>query len=278
MKSIHKITVIFLFLAVFCGFTASAQEIRKSRSPAPGVEYLFFNAGRIGAVNGKGIGIHVLRIDPYRAKLRLLAASEYDKKLRTAADWCREFKLIAAINAGMFLKDYLTNVGYLRNGAHVQNGRWNGKYRSALAFDPQKPGLPPAIMVDLDTPDAKDMTADYGAVVQNLRLLRADGVNVWEKSDRQWSEAAVGMDKEGRVCFIFCGAPMPMWKFNKMVSSLGLGIVRMMHMEGGSLASLSVKGAGIALNLAGAYETGALESGHVNGAQMPLPNVIGVAR
>lgn len=276
MKSIHKVTVIFLILAAFCGFTASAQEIRKSRSPAPGVEYLFFNAGRIGAAGG--IGVHVLRIDPSRAKLKLLAASQYDKKLRTASEWCREFKLIAAINAGMFLKDYLTNVGYLRNGAHVQNGRWNGKYRSALAFDPQKPGLPPAIMVDLDTPDAKNITADYGAVVQNLRLMRANGVNVWEKSDRQWSEAAVGMDEDGRVCFVFCGTPMPMWKFNELVVSLQLGIVRMMHMEGGSLASLSVKGEGMTLDLAGVYEAGAPESGRVNGAQMPLPNVIGVAR
>jgi hypothetical protein len=219
--------------------------------------------------------IHIVRIDPAKAKLKLLLASEYGKKPLTTAQWCKEFNLVAAINAGMFQKDYLTNVGYLRNGSHIQNRRWNSRYKSVLAFDPRKAGIPPAIIVDLDAANATKGLESYNAVVQNLRLIKGNGVNVWGKSDKKWSESAVGIDKEARILFLFCRSPLTMWDFNEMIKSLGLDVVQLIHMEGGPLASLSIRTKDITLNFTGSYET-AIRPDDENREQWPIPNVIGV--
>jgi uncharacterized protein YigE (DUF2233 family) len=275
MMQFRKVRYLFISL-IFLSYASGAfgQTLpERVKNPFPGLEYLLFRVETPDA-SGNGARIHIVRIDPVRAKLRLLAASEYDRKLRTASEWCQDFNLAVAINAGMFLKDYSTNVGYLKNGKHIQNGRWNNKYRSALAFGPRKEGIAPAIMIDLEDPDAKAKLQDYDAIVQNLRLMKAPGVNVWEKSEKKWAEAAVGMDKEGRVLFIFCQMPLSMWKFNDLVASLGIRIVRLMHVEGGSLAGLSIRAGDLAVDLAG-FETGP-ETGTRNALQMPIPNVIGV--
>ena len=238
-----------------------------------GMEYRTYQQSTPSAGGSK---IHVLRIDPSRLRLKLLAASQGDGKLRTASEWCHDFRLLASINAGMFLKDYSTNVGYLRTGAHIQNGRWNRRYASALAFDPANQDRPSALMVDLDEPGSRKKLEGYGAVVQNLRLLKADGQNVWAPSDRKWSEAALAMDRQGKILFFFCQAPMAMWQFNQIIMSLGLDIVRAMHLEGGPLASLSVNTGNLSLDLAGLYEWGG-SAENLSGRQMPIPNVIGVA-
>lgn len=239
---------------------------------AKGIEYGIFHVNsplRIG--DGK---IHIVRLDPAQVKLKLLLASEHDKKSLTTAEWCKDYNLIAAINAGMFQKDFLTNVGYLRNGLYKQNKRWGSKYKSVLAFDPIKTGLPPVIMVDLEEPDAMKKLEDYNAVVQNLRLLKGNGINVWEKSHKKWSEAAVGMDNKGRILFLFCWLPYSMWEFNEMVNSLNLGVTRLMHMEGGPTASLSIRSRNVNVDLAGGLEA-ATEQDDNNSELWPIPNVIG---
>ncbi len=279
-KSWEKVSIALTAIPVLCVISAvlpagaAPPAPEQLRTPAPGIEYSAYRI--ISSEKGSDENrIHVVRIDPAAARLKLLTASEHDGKLRTAREWCRDFNLVSAINAGMFAKDYSTNVGYLRNGDHVQNGRWNRQYRSALAFNPKRAGIPAAVVVDLDETDARRKLEDYASVIQNLRLMKADGVSVWQKSDRKWSEAAVGIDREGRVLFIFCRKPLPMWKFNEMLGSLGLGILRLMHMEGGSWASLSVRSREFKIDLAGDFESGE-ENGGANFSQMRIPNVIGV--
>src|SRR5207253_11039229 len=111
-------------------------------------------------------GVKVVRVDAARARLRAVTASAADGKPRTAADWCDGRKLVAAINLGMYLDDHLSNVGHAHAGAHVNQKRWNPKYQSVLAFGPKKPGIPAAVMVDLDSPSAQ--LEDYDNVIQNL--------------------------------------------------------------------------------------------------------------
>ncbi len=265
-------------LGVLCWFgvarAALAQEPIRVEQLAAGMEYRIYG---ISAPMSPAVKIHVLRIDPSRFKLRLLTASQTDAKLRTASAWCDDFHLLAAINAGMFLKDYSTNVGYLRVGSHIQNGRWNRKYASVLALEPLVPGMPAALMVDLDEPESKKKLTSYGSVVQNLRLLKGDGQNVWERSEKKWSEAAVATDREGKILFLFCQTPLTMWDFNRIITSMGLHIVRGMHLEGGPLASLSIRSGQTSLDLAGVYEFGGDATENISGRQMPIPNVIGVA-
>ena len=239
------------------------------RAIAPGVEYATFPFGGASGV------LYVVRVDPARATLAFGLASEHEGKARTAGEWRRDLGFAVAINAGMYATDGRTNVGCLRDGAHANNARWSADYKSALAFGPKKKGIPAAAMFDLDGARRPAALADYGSVVQNLRLLKRAGRNVWSRQDRRWSEAAVGMDDRGRVLLMFCRAPLSMWEFNEALRRLPLGVVQAMHVEGGPEASLSIHAGKVDLDLSGSYETGFNEN-DAQRRQWPIPNVIGV--
>jgi len=264
-----KKLLLSLALIVLISVYSSTGYTELWKNLANGIEYRLF------PINS-GVGnLHIVKIDPTQAKLTLLLASEHDKRLRTAAQWCEEYNLIAAINAGMFQGDYLTNVGYLKNGSYIQNKRWKSQYKSVLAFDPTGSGLPSAIMVDVENHSDLRNIHDYASVIQNLRLMKGRGVNVWSKSDRKWSEAAVGMDKGGHVLFVFSRYPFTMREFNEVIKSLDLGVVSMMHVEGGPLASLSIRAKDVMIDLTGSYESD-VHPDDTNNIQWPIPNIIGV--
>lgn len=229
---------------------------------APGVEYAKLDE------------LHVVRVDATRAKLRAVMASALDGAPRTAARWCDEQKLVAAINLGMYLTDHRSNVGHAHAGAHVNHKAWVKDYQSVLVLHPKRAGLAAAALLDLDVPGARERLADYDTVIQNLRLIRAPGVGVWPAQPRRWSEAAVAIDREGRVLFVFTRKPYSMKQFNEILLALPLGVSAAMHVEGGPEASLSVRGP-IKLDLNGSFESGFMESDGVS-AQWPIPNVLGV--
>lgn len=264
--------VILVAAAVSLCLATEGQTREVWRYLEKGVEYGVFPV--YTPAEGRVV-FHVVRLDPGQVRLKLILASERDKKSRTAGGWCRDFNLVAAINAGMYQGDYLTNVGYLRNGSYVQNKYWHRKHKSALAFGPRKIGLPAAIIMDLDERSVISRLNDFDAVVQNLRLMRCDGVGVWTRSEKKWSEAAAGMDRAGRILFLFCREPMTMKRFNETVRSLDLNAVCLMHLEGGPLASLSIRTERFSLDLAGSYENMVPVNGG-QGEQWPIPNVIGV--
>jgi hypothetical protein len=239
------------------------------RKLQPGVEY---------AVIGDGDErLHVVRVDPGRAKVVAALAKASDKQPRTAGQWCRERGLAVAINLGMYQADHLTNVGHAHVPGHVNNRHWSSTYKSVLAFAARKPNLPAAILLDLDTADAQARVADYDAAVQNLRLIRSPGQNMWGKQERRWSEAAVAMDKQGRILFLFSRHPYAMRDFNAKVLALPLAVATAMHVEGGPEASLSIHAGGVDLDLNGSYETDFNENDD-EAQQWPIPNVLGVAR
>lgn len=250
----------------------------------PGVEHAeLVSTGAASPVAPATGRFHVVRIDPHRARLRAVMASQgaspAERQPRTAAAWCQRERLVAAINLGMFLDDNVRNVGHAEGAGHVNQPRWVGKYKSVLAFAPRRPGLPAAVMVDLDTPGARDKLADYGTVIQNLRLIKGPGQNVWsepaDRPPRRWSEAAVALDRAGRVLFLFSRAPYSMAEFNRRVLALPLDITHAMHVEGGPEASLSLCTKQHRLDLNGSYETGFVEDERVT-EQWPIPNVLGV--
>jgi hypothetical protein len=213
--------------------------------------------------------LHVVRVDPAQARLTVALASEEKGAPRTAAEWCRASHLSVAINLGMLQGDGRSNVGYLRHGKHINNGRWND-YGAVLAFDATK-----AIWLDRDRSNPSQQTAAYDVVVQNLRLITTGRKNVWSASNKRWSEAAVAIDSKGRLLFVFSRAPWSMREFNALLLQLPLDVAGAMHVEGGPEASLSIHGGGVDLDLAGSYETGFWENDG-NRQQWPIPNVIGV--
>ena len=214
-------------------------------------------------------GLSVVRVDPAQARLTVALASEEKVAPMTAADWCAAAQLSVAINLGMFQTDERSNVGYLRHGKHINNGRWND-FGAVLALNATK-----ALWLDRDRSDVIQQTAAYDIVVQNLRLITTDRRNVWAANDRKWSEAAVAIDSKGRLLFLFSRAPWSMRDFNAFLLQLPLDVAGAMHVEGGPEASLSIHGGGVDLDLAGSYETGFLENDS-NKRQWPIPNVLGV--
>jgi hypothetical protein len=218
--------------------------------------------------------IHIVRVDPRLRRLEAVMSGGDDAKLRTAEKWCRERHLAVAINMGMYEQDRQTNTGYARKGGYLNNGHWGTKYKAALGFTPARAGAAPTFMADLDNPADQARLADYGTVIQNLRLIRS-GHNMWQKQDRRWSEAAVGVDTEGRVLFIFSRYPHTMKELNDILLSLPLALDGAMHVEGGPEASLSIHAGGVNVDLNGSYETGFVEN-DTERAQWPIPNVLGV--
>jgi hypothetical protein len=252
--------------------TADAQP-PAWRALAAGVEYAAVKVDRPVPV-GDGI-LHLLRVDGRKAELRAHFSSEPGEKARTAAGWCKSKGLLAAINLGMYQTDLRSSVGYARKGNHVNNGRINS-YRSFLAFGPRRPGLPAVTMLDGEDADVSQRLAEYDVAIQNLRLIRGDAQNVWKQQSRRWTEAAVALDSEGRILFLFTRTPFSMWELNRLLLALPLKIAKAMHVEGGPEASLSIHAGGVNLDLNGSYETGFRED-DTSREQWPLPNIIGVA-
>jgi Phosphodiester glycosidase len=219
--------------------------------------------------------LHAVRIDPEKAELRFGLASQEHGPGKTAAAWAAQKGFIVTINAGMFQTDHASNVGRLVDGAHANNGRWHPDYKSVLAFGPKKKGIPAAVFLDLDAPGAKESAQDYQSQVQNLRLLKGGATNVWKPNGRKWSEAAVGLDTQGRVLFLFSRSPMEMHAWNERLKQLPLGLTRAMHVEGGPEASLSIRAPGKKLDLCGSYES-FFRDDDGNTEQWALPNVLGV--
>lgn len=235
--------------------------------PAPAVQWKPLQPGVELAVIGT---LYVVRVDPARAPLDVALASESGTGPQTAAQWCRTAHLAVAINLGMFENDQRSNVGYLRHGRHVNNARLNA-YRSVLA-------LRPFAWLDLDqTPASPPALAGHEIVIQNLRLIAANRKNVWAQSERRWSEAALALDANGRLLFLFSRTPYSMHDFNNLLLALPLNVTRAMHLEGGPEASLSIHVHGFDLDLCGSFETGFRENDG-NTGQWAIPNVIGVRR
>lgn len=244
-------------------------------SLAPGVDYRLYDFAPAGAPKGQ---LHVVRIDSGKAELAFGLSSREGTGPHTAADWARRGRFVATINAGMFDLDHRSNVGRLVDGAHVNREPWN-EYRSVLAFGPKG-----AALLDLDTPQGRASAERFERQVQNLRLIKGQGTQVWKPNGRAWSEAAVAQDAQGRILFLFSRAGAQMSAWNEAVLALDLGVQRAMHVEGGPEASLSLRPASGAscptvpsggLDLAGSYETGFTPHDD-NRAQWELPNVLGV--
>jgi len=243
------------------------------RSLGGGAEYAAIGLSPRPAI-GDGL-LHVVRVDPSQATIRVRMAAQLDGRARTAREWCDNPRVVAVINAGMYDRDLSTHIGYLRVGERIGSARWVRSYQSILLLGPRRLHLPAATIRDVPPDGRAADFADYDTAVQNLRLIRDPAVNAWTQSDRRWSEAAIALDHQGRILFLLCRSPFTMHDFNALVTALPLGVRRAMHVEGGPEASLSVHGPGIDVDLSGSYETGFNPSDDSK-RQWPLPNVVTV--
>jgi exopolysaccharide biosynthesis protein len=227
--------------------------------------------------SGGDSAIVVLRIDPNIWELKILAISETgDERGMSAKQWCDKYNLVAAINAGMFDIDYKTHIGYMKVGEHINSSRINS-YKSAAAFNPLRKESPPFRIFDLDTDSLDSIKADYGCVVQNLRLIKRPRENRWSQKQDKWSEAALGEDDQGRILFILCRSRYTMHDFCNILLSLPINLVSAQHLEGGPEAQMYLNMDDVKLELAGSHETDLNENDN-NIIPWPIPNVFGVVK
>lgn len=229
----------------------------------PGLEVARFSS-RTGAADAAG-DLTVLRVDPDRWLLRVISTETTgDGRGRSLDAWCREFGLVAAINAGMYQEDGRTHVGYCKVDGRVLNPAVN-RYRSALALDPVRAGRPPLRIFDLDETPLDSVTASYRTVVQNLRLIKRPREARWSEGTEPWSEAALAEDSRGRALLMHCTRPLSMHVFNRLILSLPLDVMCAQHLEGNFPAQLWVCHPGSALPRGG------------GGQARVLPVILGVS-
>jgi hypothetical protein len=219
----------------------------------------------------------VTRIDPQYYAFKLLCASERGRDRFTARGWCEKENLIAAINAGMYQEDGFTNVGYMKNFAHVNNRRLNPTYQTVVAFNRIEATVPEIQIIDLKCQDFEELKAKYQTFIQNIRMISCRQENVWSKQDKRWSLAVLGIDKTGNALFIFSEGPYSGHEFNNILLSLPISIFNATYLEGGPQASLYLSANGVQLDKAGTLESGP-EEGRVRAIPRLLPNVIGIER
>jgi hypothetical protein len=262
---------VILALAFSALITRGAPEWQ---TLAPGMELKFVTPH---GASGSNSAITILRIDPKRWELALLGTSLTGEAAgHTAREWCLKGKFTAAINAGMFSTDGKSHIGYMRSGEHVNSSKRNS-YQSVAAFNPRDGGMAAFRIFDLDAPGVSFETIlkDYGAVVQNLRLIKRASVNAWPSQDKKWSEAALGEDDGGRILFIFLREPFSMHDLNQELLGAGIGIVAAQHLEGGPEAQLYFRAGGVEKEMFGSYGASLQPSGE-NTIPWPIPNVLAV--
>ena len=283
MKIALKSLVILLILVVSATTSESGQK-----GPGPetrsesgwqqldkGLELGIFPAPT-AAARGDSL-VRVLRIDPQYYQLRLLNASGIENgKPLTPKQWCRQNRLVAAINPSMYQTDYKTSVSLMRTKVHTNNPRLS-KDMTILAFDRQVTGVPRVKMIDRQCEDFQSWKQKYGTLVQSIRMISCTGKNVWKPQAHRWSTSAIGIDKQDKVLFIHVRALYTTHDLINIFKKLPLNISRAMYTEGGPQAQLYINTGNQELELTGSYETRPNDANQ-GSISWPLPNVLGTLK
>jgi hypothetical protein len=236
----------------------------------PGLEVVELDGPAVEGAEGR---ITVVRVDPARFDLKLLASSapgEGDR--RSARAWAYRAGASAVINAAMYQEDYRTSVSLMRTVDHV-NQRRLSKDKAVLVFDPVVSGVPPVKIVDRDCERLDDAAVRYGTLIQSIRMISCEGKNVWAPSERRFSAAAIGVDRGGRVLFIHARTPWPIHDLVDALLAAPLELAQAMYVEGGPEAQLFARGSGKELERIGTFE-----GADTNARAWPVPNVVAAIR
>ena len=217
----------------------------------------------------------LLRITPGRFDFVLYAASAEEGRSRTVRQWLHDKDLVAAINASMYWHDGETSTGLMTNWGHINNGRIHPEFGAFFVFNPLRPDLPQVDVVDRSLEkEWRQRVHGYASVVQNYRLLNAEGENVWQPSSQTHSAAAVAKDAQGRIYFIFQHEPSTVHDLGGRLEDLPFQLRTTMFVEGGVEASLAVHSRGVRTVWNGRYDNVFAASA----SPRPVPNILGIRR
>lgn len=220
--------------------------------------------------------ITIVKVDPKFFSFKLLCASEHGKLRMTANKWCQTHNLICAVNAGMYQKNGITNVGYMKNFNHINNPRLANTYQAVLAFNRIESTIPEIQIIDLRCQDFKKLQFQYQTLIQNIRMVSCQQENVWSKQDKTYGMAVFGIDKSGNALLIFTESPYSGYDFINILLSLPISIYNAMYLEGGPEANLYFSINEFQLERIGRYATD--NESNTLAASRPIPNVIGIVK
>lgn len=223
--------------------------------------------------------IVILKINSKFYSFKLLSASQHGRKSRTVKGWCKEFGLLAAINASMYQSmDLLKSTGYMKNYEHFNNSHINKSFGSFMVFNPMEKSVPQVQLIDKRLrKDWKDISKRYNTVVQNYRMISNGKKRGWPQQDTIYSMAAIGMDGDGHVLFILSRSPYSTHDFIHILLSLPIDIKDAMYVEGGPEAALYLKTDDREMGMRGTCEKNFTEHSH-NDSVFAVPNIIGVIK
>ena len=275
---------LILILLFISSVTIEAQQAgpRREVKKNPGWQQLDegLELGVFSAPQSAAAGtsqVRVLRIDPNYYRFRLLNASAIENGLpMTPRQWCRQNKLVAAINPSMFQIDYKTSVSLMRTRTHINNPKLT-KDMTILAFDRLSQDVPKAKIIDRQCEDYKFWKKKYGTLIQSIRMISCKGINVWNQQAHRWSTAAIGVDEQDHVLFIHVQSPYSTHDLINVLKKLPLDISRAMYTEGGPQAQLYINTANKEYEFVGSYDTGP-NVANESSISWPLPNVVGISK
>lgn len=252
-------------------------------SPAPlakwkevdlGLELAEFDAP-VRSITGDS-RITILRIDPQQYDFCLISAKETHERPKTVRSWVKSKKLIAAINAGMYLKDHLTNTAFMQNNDFVNNPKITAD-NTIFACNPVDSTVPRVQIIDRECQDWEILKKQYHTFSQGIRMVDCRQQNKWQKQDKIWSMAAIGKDKKGNMLFIISRSPYSVHDFINILLGLPIDLYNAMYLEGGPEASFYLEHKGVKVEKFGSYETGFMENDG-NDDFWEIPNVIGIKK
>ena len=258
--------------AVLGAATAQGATIRW-QTLEPGLE-LAQTPAPVKSEAGNSV-VTILRADLRRFDLKLLSAKTLKTENRTAKAWAESARLVAATNAGLFARDYKTNVGLMIDRGADNNPRLN-KFGALLGFNRKSSRLPRAAIIDRHCKRVARFKRQYHTIIQGPRLWSCGGKNRWSPRRKAWSMALFALDRQGRALFLFTRSPYTVFAFANMIRRMPLGIRTGIYLDGGRPAQLYVKAGGKELELTGAF--GSTGGAWLNFGARPVPNVIGLVR
>lgn len=205
----------------------------------PGVEFAMTSMDKDDAGFTENYFI-AIRIDPKKNVFALCMASEKGEAL-SLADWCAEERLLAGINAGMYLPDKKTNTGYMRNGDSINNAVMGGRLGAFFVADRKNRRLPQADILERSLKGWQARLYRYGIVAQNYRLVSSQGELLWEPGKAANSIAVVAKDAKGRILLVLCQKPLTVEAFTYQLKRFIPDVGVVMYVEGGTQAGIFLR-------------------------------------
>lgn len=140
---------------------------------------------------------------------------------------------VAATNAAMFARDYVTSIGYMRTFDRVNNPRVNPRLRGFLLFDPvNASNAPVKIGSKADLPL-------YQSAFQSHRMIDEKSNVLWKQGKSVYRQVGlVGVDTNHRVLFFHHPGLVDVHDLVKAILSLKLRLTGLLYLDGGSHGAL----------------------------------------